>query len=235
MCLVDDNLYETAAELFTEVLENYSKFLRKQDFTLLYSIFGSPWAQQRYERLVQGDYDFDSVQFGLFMLAFGDATVGDLIKQVESDTQSQQLLGALCGLLGAEGFAVHEDKIFVPALEFWSTLVETMLDFTYSQSGARPSWVDGSIQYVLQAIHKCWQKLQFPPPDVFRSWDSVDRISFKDARRDLGDILENVYLLTGIQILDVFIDLSGRSINTGNWIELEASLYCIAVYRLLNE
>jgi hypothetical protein len=228
MCLVDDNLYETAAELFTEVLENYSKFLRKQDFALLYSIFGSPWAQQRYERLVQGDYDFDSVQFGLFMLAFGDATVGDLIKQVESDTQSQQLLGALCGLLGAEGFAVHEDKIFVPALEFWSTLVETMLDFTYSQSGARPSWVDGSIQYVLQAIHKCWQKLQFPPPDVFRSWDSVDRISFKDARRDLGDILENVYLLTGIQILDVFIDLSGRSINTGNWIELEASLYCIS-------
>lgn len=88
MCLVDDNLYETGAEIFSEVLENYSKFLRKEDFTLLYSIFGSQWAQQRYERLVQGDYDFDSIQFGLFILAFGDATVGDLIKGAETDPRA---------------------------------------------------------------------------------------------------------------------------------------------------
>lgn len=228
MCLVDDSLYETTAELFSDVLENYSKFLRKQDFDLLSSIFGSQWAQQRYERLIQGDYDFDSVQFGLFMLAFGDATVGDLIRQAENDPQSEQLLSALCGLLGAEGFAVHEDKIFVPTIEFWSTLVETMLDYTYSQPGESPSWLEGSMRYVLQAIHKCWKKLQFPPPNIFRSWDSADRISFKDARRDLGDILENVYLITGIQVLDVFIDLSRQSINTGNWTELEASLYCIS-------
>lgn len=228
MCLVDDNLYETGAEIFSEVLENYSKFLRKEDFTLLYSIFGSQWAQQRYERLVQGDYDFDSIQFGLFILAFGDATVGDLIKGAETDPQSEQLLSALCGLLGAEGFAVHEDKIFVPALEFWSTLVETMLDYTYSQSGDRPSWLDSCMRHVLQAVHKCWQKLQFPPAHIFRSWDSADRVSFKDARRDLGDILENIYLLTGIQILDIFIDLSRQSINAENWMELEASLYCIS-------
>jgi hypothetical protein len=228
MCLVDDGLYETTVELFSDVLENYSKFLRKQDFSLLYSIFGSPWAQQRYERLIKGDYDFDSVQFGLIMLAFGDATVGDLIKQVNSDAQCEHLLSALCGLLGAEGFAVHEDKIFVPALEFWSTLVETMLDYRYSEPGDSPPWLEGSMRYVLQAVHKCWQKLQFPPPDTFRSWDSADRIGFKDARRDLGDILENLYLVTGIQILDIFIELSRQSINAGNWMELEASLYCIS-------
>ena len=228
MSLLNDDLYETAVELFSDVLENYSKFLRKDDFTLLYSLFGSSWAQQKYERLINGDYDFDSVQFGLFMLAFGDATVGDLIKQVNEDPQCEQLLSALCGLLGADGFAVHEDKIFVPALEFWSTFVETMLDFSYSQPGESPSWLEGSIRHVIQAIHKCWKKMQFPPPHIFRSWDSVDRIGFKDARRDVGDLLENVYLVTGIQILNIFIDLSRLSISAGNWTELEASLYCIS-------
>jgi hypothetical protein len=228
MSLVDDDLYETTVELFSDVLENYSKFLRKDDVTLLYSIFGSSWSQQKYERLIKGDYDFDSVQFGLFMLAFGDATVGDLIKLANNDPQCEQLLTALCGLLGAEGFAVHEDKIFVPALEFWSTFVETMLDFTYSQPGESPAWLEGSMRHVLQAVHKCWQKMQFPPPHIFRSWDSVDRVGFKDARRDVGDLLENVYLVMGIRILDVFIDLSRQSIIAENWMELEASLYCVS-------
>lgn len=225
---MDDSLYETAIELFSDVLDNYSKFLRKEDFTLIYSILRSPWAQERYERLVKGDYEFDSVQFGLFMLAFGDATVEDLIKHASSDHQCEQLLSALCGLLGAEGFPVCEDKIFVPALEFWSTLVETMLDYTYSQPEGPPSWLEGSMRYVLQAIQICWQKMQFPPPHIFRSWDSVDKIGFKDARRDIGDMLEHIYLVTGIQILDMFIDGSRQSINTGNWMELEASLYCIS-------
>lgn len=228
MSLVDDGLYDTTVELFSDVLENYSKFLRKEDFTLLYSIFGSSWAQQRYELLIKGDYDFDSVQFGMFMLAFGDATVEDLIKQFHSDPQCEQLLSGLCGLLGGEGFAVHEDKIFVPALEFWSTLVESMLDFTYSQPEESKAWLEGPMRYVIQAVYKCWQKMQLPPPHIFRTWDSADRIGFKDARRDVGDVLENVYLVTGIQILDIFIDFLRQSINTGNWLELEASLYCIS-------
>jgi len=227
MCLVDDTLYETTVELFSDVLANYSKFLRKEDFTLLYSIFSSPWAQERYERLVKGDYDFDSLQFGLFLIAFGDATVEDLIKQADSDAQCEHVLSALCGLLGAEGYAVYEDKVFVPALEFWNTLVETMLDHTYSQLGTHPSWLAGPMRYVMQAIQKCWKKIQFPPPHEFRSWDSVDRTGFKDARRDVGDILESYYLVAGIPILDVFIDLSRQSINAGNWAELEASLYCL--------
>jgi hypothetical protein len=230
MCLPDDSLYETTVELFSDVLTNYSKFLQKDDFTLLRSIFNSPWSQERYERLVNGDFDFDSVQFGHFMLAFGDATVGDLIKHVHTDAQGQQFLSALCGLLSAEGYAVQEDKIFVPALEFWNTLVETMLDYRYSETGTHAPWLKASMEHVMLAIRKCWKKMQFPATDVFRSWDSVDRTGFKDARRDVGDIIENYYLITGIQILDVFVDLSQQSIITGNWAELEASLYCLALF-----
>jgi hypothetical protein len=231
MCLVNDDLYEIAVETFTDVLSNYSRFLSKEDFILFYSLFNSQWSQQRYGRLISGDFDFDSVQFGLLMIAFGDATVVDLAQKASTIPQYQQFLTALCGLLGAEGFAVNEDKIFVPALEFWNTLVETMIDFTYSEDGPQsPPWFPEAQRHIMQAIRVCWRKIQFPPPDEFNSWDSVDRTGFKDARRDVSDLLQQFYLIEGIPIMNTFIELSQQSIKTGNWTELEASLYCLSSF-----
>ncbi|KAE9374892.1 ARM repeat-containing protein [Stipitochalara longipes BDJ] len=227
MCLLDDDLYETTVELFSDVLANYSKFLHKEDFDILRSLFNSPWAQERYERLVKGDFDFDSLQFGMFMIAFGDATVQDLTKNLETDPQCQQYLSGLCGLLGAEGHAIHEDKIYVPALEFWSTLVELMVDDIYSEKGEHPSWFPAAQALVMQAIERCWRKSQFPPADEFNSWDSVDRTGFKDARRDFSDLLQQFVLTTGIPLLQVFIDLIHKSAASKNWAELEASMYCL--------
>jgi hypothetical protein len=230
MCLAEDDLYEISVELFSDVLTNYSKFLSKEDFQLLYSLFNSPWAEERYQRLVQGDYDFDSLQFGHFMIAFGDATLQDLAKNLEADPQCQQFLSALGGLLGAEGLAVHEDKIFVPALEFWNTYVENMIDDIYSESGQHPTWFAAAEVHVTQMIERCFRKIQFPSSSVFISWDSVDRVSFKDARRDFADMLQQYYLVSGMPLLDKFVSLAHSSIYTRNWAELEASLYCLSVF-----
>ena len=230
-CLVDDNLYDIAIELISDTLSNYSKFLYKEDFTLLYSLFNSPWAQERYERLVGGDFDFDSLQFGHFMIAFGDATVQDLAQRVDEDPHCRQFLSALVGLLDAEGHIVNQDKIFVPALEFWQTYLETMIDETYSSEDTEhPSWFPTATSYLMQVVHNCWRKMQFPPLSEFNSWDSVDRTGFKDARRDVSDFVENLYIITGIQILSVFIDRAEQSIRSRNWVELEASLECLAKF-----
>lgn len=227
MCLGKEELYETTVELFSDVLTNYSKFLRKQDFDILQSLFNSPWAQERYERLVKGDFDFDSLQFGMFMIAFGDATVQDLARKCDSDPQSHQYLSALCGLLGADGYAVQEDKIYVPALEFWNTFVETMVDDVYSGEDEKPVWFPAAQEHIRQVIERCWLKSQFPPATVYNSWDSVDRVGFKDARRDFSDLLQQFYLTTGIALLQVLVDLIQTSSNTKNWAELEASMYCL--------
>jgi hypothetical protein len=211
MCLAEDDLYEIGVELFSDVLTNYSKFLSKEDFELLYSLFNSPWAQERYQRLVQGDYGFDSLQFGHFMIAFGDATLQDLAKNTGSNPQSQQFLSALGGLLGAEGIAVHEDKIFVPALEFWNTFVENMIDDVYTENTQHPDWFATAQVHANQMIERCFRKIQFPPTSVFSSWDSVDRVGFKDARRDFADMLQQYYLVSGMSLLDNFVDLAHNS------------------------
>lgn len=228
MCLADENLYEITMELLADVLSTYCKFFSENDFQTLYGLFNSPWAQERYQRLVQGDYDFDSIQFGLFTLAFGDATLQDLATRTEP--QFQQFLTALGGLLGAEGYPVHEDKIFVPALEFWNAFVENMIDSIWSEDENPVPENTLAQMHVERAIEKCWRKIQFPPPDIFNSWDSVDRTGFKDVRRDFSDLLQQFYLVTKIPILDIFMTLANKAVENRNWEELEASLFCLGCF-----
>ncbi|PQE11948.1 hypothetical protein CJF31_00000059 [Rutstroemia sp. NJR-2017a BVV2] len=229
--IVEEDLYEIAIELFADILANYSSFLSKSDFTMLHSLLSSSWAQERYARLVEGDFDFDSVQFGQLMLAFGDATVQDLAENIMTDSQSQQILSALVGLLGAKGYIVNEDKIFVPAVEFWATYLETVLDLSYNVD-ASPSWLPAAQSALMQAIEKCWHKIQFPPQHIFSSWDSSERVGFKDARRDVGDLLQQSYMLLGLPLFSSFVDLILKSAEKGDaWSELEASLTCLAEFQ----
>jgi hypothetical protein len=228
MGLADDDLYEITIELFSDILTNYSRFLRKEDFDSIRFLFNTPWAQARYDKLVKGDYDFDSLQFGMFMIAFGDATVGSLTQDVATDPECNRFLTALVGLTAAEGYAVHEDKIYVPALEFWMTYVETMIDDTYSTEGSNPPWFPAAQAQVMQVIHNCWRKSQFPPATDYNSWDSVDRTGFKDARRDFSDLLQQFYLTTKIPLLQIFIDHICEYTSTKSWPELEASMYCLS-------
>jgi hypothetical protein len=230
MCLVDEELYEITVELITDVLGNYSKFLSKENFDLLHTLFNSPWAQERYDRLIQGDFEFESLQFGMFMIAFGDATIQDLTENIETDPLCNQYLSALCGLLGAKGYAVHEDKIYVLALEFWNTFVEVMVDHQYGSQEGTPYWFSAAQAHILQVIERCWRKSQFPPASIYNAWDSVDRTAFKDARRDFSDLLQQFYLTTGIRLLQVFIDLIHKAVETRNWAELEASVYYLCSF-----
>ncbi|KAG9232755.1 armadillo-type protein [Amylocarpus encephaloides] len=228
MCLADETLYEVTIELLADLLSTYCKFFSEDDFQLLYSLFNSSWAQERYQQLIKGDFEFESIQFGLFTLAFGDATLQDLATRTEP--QYQQFISALGGLLAAEGYPVHEDKIFVPALEFWNAFVENLIDAIHSDQGRDAHWFSVAQMHVTQAVERCWRKIQFPPAEIFNSWDSVDRTGFKDARRDFGDLLQQFYLVTHIPILGLFITLAMKAVDSRNWAELEASLYCLSCF-----
>lgn len=227
MCIAEDDLYETAIEIISELLGNYSKFFLKEDFQILFSLLNSPWAQERYERLIQGDYDFDSLQFGMLIVAFGDANTQDLTTDIGNGSQYEQFLPILCGLLSAEGYAVHEDKIFVPALEFWTTYVETVLDGSYDDEEGKEKWLPTAQSFIVSALERCMRKIQFPPASMFNSWDSVDRTGFKDARRDFSDLIQQFFLVTGIEIMDFFIRYANQAIESRNWAELEVAWFVI--------
>lgn len=249
-CLIQDDLYGPTMELFCEVLSNYSSFLRKDDLTMLAGLFAGDWAWSKHQALVQGDYDFQSLQFGQFMLAYGDAIVQNLARQ--TDNTSQKLLEALTALLNAQGFAVQEDLIFVQALEFWATFVEVLIDSLYSEEGAEayrdePSaslglhtsqgnWFTVAKGHITNVIGHCWRKIQYPDVRLYETWDSSDKAGFSDARKDVADLLQSCYTLMGKSLFSTFVSLATRAASIASWSELEASFYCLgALADCINE
>ncbi|KAK0629841.1 armadillo-type protein [Bombardia bombarda] len=223
-CFADDSLFQETAELFSDVLSNYSSFFTESQYNSLASLFDSSWASEHYNRTVRGGQE--GISFGLLMLAYGDAKVYDLMTR--TDDRSRRFLEKLCGLLAADGYLVGEDSIFVPALEFWSTFVETMIDSTFSNDDHDTQlWKPIAEQYLKTVIMNCWRKVQWPPIEVFADWDSSERVAFSDARKDVADMLQSVFTLKGGSLVSFFADLFLQSLAVRSWAEVESSLSCL--------
>ncbi|KAI8635027.1 armadillo-type protein [Xylariaceae sp. FL1651] len=224
-CLLVDELYEITVELLTDTLSNWQQFFTSNHIDSLYALFESEWARLRYQSLIEGDFEFDAVQFGLFMLAFGDAQMVEMMDT--TDTRAQAFLAGLAGLLTAQGHPAAEDKIFVPALEFWSAFVENLVDTLYSESTKIPAWDKPPLSQVMQVVSYSWQKIQYPSLDVYNSWDSTEKAGFGDARKDVADFLQSVYTISGLPLISLFVDLTLRALGNSAWAELEAACFCL--------
>ncbi|KAI0022088.1 armadillo-type protein [Xylariomycetidae sp. FL0641] len=224
-CLFIDELYESTIELLTDTLSNWQQFFTRAHFNALYALFESQWAQQKYQNLLAGDFDFDSVQFGLFMLALGDAQMVEMMDA--TDTRAQAFLAALAGLLTVQGHPAAEDKIFVPALEFWAAFIENLVDTLFSDSTDNLPWHEPPLSQVMQVVSHSWRKIQYPPHDVYNTWDSAEKFGFTDARKDVADFLQSVYTISGIPLMSMFVDLILQALNNSAWGELEAASYCL--------
>ncbi|PNP40468.1 hypothetical protein TGAMA5MH_07465 [Trichoderma gamsii] len=219
-----EDLYNAAAELLVDVLFNWPSLLTEQHYTVLANIFDTTWFHHRYDQLIQGDVDFESTQLGYVLLAFGEARVEDLIKN--DHEQNKNILSQLCGLLAAEGYPVAENRIFVPAVEFWSTLTESVSDMDPASTSAS-SVTATIIPYIFQATSHAWKKVIYPPADEFHSWDSHDRAGFHDARKDVVDLLQAVYALIGPRLVETFSSLILSTLASSSWLELESAIFCL--------
>jgi hypothetical protein len=207
-------------------MSSYSGFLTDAHYNSLSSIFESQWSQERYGTLVQGDFERDSIQFGTLMLAYGDAKVSDLM--MSTDDRSQRFLSGLCGLTGTPGFPAGEDKIFAPALDFWASFVEIMTDDIFDHPGEdRPPWFPKAMAHVMQVVSNCWRKVQWPPVETILSWELDERKGFKEARKDVADLLQAVFTLSGPPLISMFVDLLVQHLPSSSWTELESTAFCL--------
>ncbi|KAK3997272.1 putative importin [Cladorrhinum sp. PSN332] len=226
-CFADEELLHATAEVFSDVLSNYSSFFTGEHYNSLAALFDSQWAAQHYQQLIQGSHAEDGIAFGLLMLAYGDARVLDLMKA--TDDRSRRFMSKLSGLLAADGYLVGEDMIFVPALEFWLTFIETMIDSTYSDDeGETMVWKPYAEEHLKAVVVNCWRKAQWPPAEVFAEWDANERGNFSDARKDVADMLQSVFTLEGLNLISYFTDLFLQSLAARSWAELEATAFCLS-------
>lgn len=224
-CFLVEDLYQETTGLFSEVLQNYSGFFTEAHYNAIFSLFDTPWGARLYNQLREDTQDQDGMSYGLLLLSYGDAKVQDLM--VSTDERSQRFLDRLVGLLGANGYLVGEDSIFVPSLEFWSTFVETMIDTTYSEEETTLVWRPYADQHLNNAVMNCWRKIQWPPAEKFAEWDSSERLGFGDARKDVADMLQSIFTLNGVALISFFVGLFHQSLQSQSWAEVEASAFCL--------
>ncbi|GAB0135516.1 hypothetical protein EsDP_00003851 [Epichloe bromicola] len=221
-----DSQFEPSAELLIEILCGYPSLLTNDHLDLLADLFVSPWSDQQYTRLVQGGGCFDSAQFGQLILAFGEERCQWLMQG--NDPRCQAILSKLCGLLSANGLPAIENKIFVPAIEFWSNFTEAISDLVYSSNIAATPWAEQAMKLVLEAISNAWRKIIYPSAEGIGDWDYSDRASFSDARKDVIDLLQSTYSLCGSQLIATFAELVLMALNDSAWLRLEAAAFCLA-------
>lgn len=226
-CFADEDLLHATAEVFSDVLSNYSGFFTEEHYNSLAALFDSQWAAQHYQQLIQGNHAEDGISFGLLVLAYGDARVQELMKA--TDDRSRRFMASLSGLLAANGYLVGEDTIFVPALEFWLTFIETMIDTSYSDDESETRvWKPYAEEHLKAVVLNCWRKVQWPPAEVFAEWDLQERVSFGDARKDVADMLQSVFTLEGLSLISYFTNLFLQSLAAQSWAELEATAFCLS-------
>lgn len=212
-------------ELLADVLQNFSTIFTDEHYGMLATVLSSQWAQEHHQSLLQGDSEFGTFLFGQLLLAFAESKVEALMRS--NDDQSRGILLSICGLLTAEGYPAVEDRIFVPTLEFWSTYVETLTDEMYSADSGPDPWVHSAISIAMQAVSNAWQKISFPPPDELSQWDTNDRAGFSDARKEVADLLQSTYALSGPRIVFTFAELLVESLGQEVWPRIEALAFCL--------
>jgi hypothetical protein len=234
-CLSDDTIYDDIIEFLNDALPSCNRVFDQSVRSSIATLFESDWGQRRYNELVGGDFEFESLQFGLFMLAYGEAELDTLMKSTAEE--HRRVLWRLAGLLAASGHLVAEDTIFVHALEFWCTFAEALTDSIFSGEDlaefAEPSdiqqeWAPFAKNMVLDVVGRCYQKIRYPSIEVFMSWDSTERTGFADARKDVADFLQTVHNFGGRTLVSNFVDLLLESIPGDRWAELEAAAFCLS-------
>jgi hypothetical protein len=131
-------------------------------------------------------------------------------------------------LLTADGYPVADDKIFVPAIEFWCAFSEELSDclLERDRDSATAQLSRGLLLLMRVITHAC-RKLVFPPQEIWGQWDSVEREGFSDARKDVADLLQSAYALAGPSLVMSFADLSLQTLSANELAELEAATFCL--------
>ncbi|KYK55909.1 Armadillo-type fold protein [Drechmeria coniospora] len=220
--LTEDKLFSASAELLVDILSNYPSLMVEEHYEYLADLFTTNWAQQRYQKLLQGDFEVESIQFGQLLLGFGEVKMETLLRK--EDGRTQHVLLILCGLLAAKGYPVAKDTIFVPTVEFWSTFAQSATDSVLVDNQAMPSKI---VSVVWDAVSNAWQKIEYPPSEEFHQWDSADRVGFADARKDVVDLLQSAYTLVGPSLVTTFVNLTREAMSSSAWLRLEAAAFCL--------
>ncbi|KAF2184720.1 ARM repeat-containing protein [Zopfia rhizophila CBS 207.26] len=216
---------DDAMELVAEVLENYPKFFEAKQQRMLWSAITSAWGMDILKNL-----DAETVSLARIIVAYGQILLNSrVLYQEPDDIHHQQVLSILHELLKYPNPVGVEDDVAPVVLDFWNSYISTIAEefFQYTEEDAKPAWMEKAKSNIFLSISEFLQKIIFPLPVVTKDWDSDSKKTFKVFRVDVRDIIQEAYEVLHDAMLDQFIDFTLRALEGGNWLELEAGLFCL--------
>lgn len=216
---------EDAMDLVAEVLENYPTFFEAKHQEMLWSAIAGPWGLE-----ILREQDAETVSLARIIVAYGQILLDAKSLYREYDTtHNRQVMSFLHDLLKYPETVGVDDDVAPVVLDFWSGFVSAVAEemFEYAEGVDLPSWMDAAKSNVFQAVSELAQKIIYPPSSETRSWDSDTKKTFKVFRIDVRDIIMEAYESLRDVMTNQFIDFTLNALGTGNWLELEAGLFCL--------
>ncbi|KAL9021034.1 MAG: hypothetical protein Q9185_001702 [Variospora sp. 1 TL-2023] len=217
---------EVTADCLGDILNPFSAFFTPQDLDMLVHFLVSEQARDQLSLLLEGIFDPEPMAIARLLLAYGDASIQDLAKNL-NNPKVQPVMRELMQLLQCEGYAGAADEICTPALEFWQSYTEFLIDSLYGDEAKEAQWIDDAKEYVIQAIANCWVKVRLPPEETWAGWNQDEKGDFKAFRADVKDLLQSSYTLLGTSVFDRLAQLALEALQNHAWLHLEATLFCL--------
>lgn len=222
--------FDTAAELITDALINYTSLFNEEDVNALFGILTGPWGVARFQEVLAEEGEIDPTQFIRLIIAFSEANVKRLAKR-HSDLEAQTLMHMMHTMLTTPGYPVVENEISPQTFEFWSCLVEYLLDGEFmdefeDQTDALLAIEQGK-SHIFQAIQEYWRKIKIPPAEIADTWSKDSREGFTSFRKDFADLLETAYPLLHAPLFTQFVDHILSALPAHDWEDIEATMFCL--------
>ena len=212
--------FETASDFISDVLTNYGGFLTDSDFHALSDIMTGPWGLSNFQQVIIGEEEIDSIQFTRLIIALAEASAKTILKR-HGDRQAETLLQMMHEMLKIPGYPVVDDEVSPQTFEFWSSLVEHLLDGEFLEDvpepGRKESILLAGKRHIFQAIQEFWMKIKIPPAEIAESWTKDSREGFTSFRKDFADLLETAYPLLHEPLFTTFVEHVLSGLNTPDW------------------
>ncbi|KAF2263831.1 ARM repeat-containing protein [Lojkania enalia] len=216
---------DDAMELVADLLENHPKFLEPKQQVLLWSAITSPWGIEILKNL-----DAETASLARIIVAYGQILLeSKQLYQEPDNSHYEQVISVLHELLKYPDTVGLEDEVAPVVLDFWNSYVSNIAEecFQFTEDNTKPAWLQKAKSNVFLAVSELLQKIIFPPPAVMKGWDADAKKTFKVFRIDVRDIIQEAYEVLRDAMLDQFIDFSLRALESANWLELEAGIFCL--------
>ncbi|KAI4095613.1 MAG: hypothetical protein LQ344_001544 [Seirophora lacunosa] len=218
--------FQVTADCLGDILSPFSAFFTTRDLDMLVGFLVSQEARYQLSWLHDGMSEPEPMAIARLLLAYGDASIQDLARNL-NNTTVQLVMRELMQLLACTGYAGAEDDICTPALEFWQSYTEFLIDSLYGEEAEVRRWIDDAKQYVVQVIEKCWVKVRLPPEETWAGWNYDEKGDFKAFRAEVTDLLQSSHTLLGTSVFDRLAQLALEALQNHAWLHLEATLFCL--------